>query len=180
MEDAAALAGAGDELAAIEVEAPVEAEGADAAERVAEADAHRRPQVSEIDVAGAAVDVPGIDEPDRLEADDVDPQLAVQDDEAVAADGKTGRADRLLVGEAIEREAAHRAVAAGEEALARRQVVDFSANIRRRRAHEAARHAGARPECGDDAARRRQLLVDERLHERPDEADLRADCPRGD
>src|SRR5688572_16839242 len=113
MEDVASLAGAGDELAAIEVEAPVQAEGADPAERIAESDAYRRPQVGQIDVGGAAVDVPGIDEPDGLEADDVHPQFAVEDDNAIAADGETGRADGLFVRKAIEGEAAHRAVAAG-------------------------------------------------------------------
>src|SRR5688500_11726570 len=105
MEDVAALAGTRHELAAIEVEAPVEAERTEPANDVAEAEADGGPQLRQIDLAGAAIDAARIEEAHGLNGTaDAHAQLAVQNDDAVAADREPGRADRFRRRQAIERE----------------------------------------------------------------------------
>src|SRR2546426_9565765 len=91
------------ELAAVQIEADVDADGPDR-RAVEETEASRRTQVREIDIRGAREHVAGVDEADDAEAaDQGDAQLAVQHDHAVAAFREAARADRPLVAEAVER-----------------------------------------------------------------------------
>ena len=72
---------------------------------------------------GVLEDVAGVDEPDELQVLPVRrARLEVEDRHAVAALREALRIERLGGAEAIEREAAHGGVAAGEEPLAGRQL----------------------------------------------------------
>ena len=74
---------------------------------------------------GVLEHVAGVEEPHELQVLPVRrARLEIEDRHAVAALREALRIERLLGAEAIEREAAHGGVAAGEEALARRQILD--------------------------------------------------------
>ena len=92
---------------------------------VAHAAPDRIPQVAEIQVAHRPEHVPRVDESDRAEAaGDRRPQLGIEDDQAVAANRHAVLVERLAGNaDAVESEAANRRIAAGKEALARRQLL---------------------------------------------------------
>src|SRR5438105_3893044 len=115
---------AGAYRAAIELETDIESDGTN--RRLdAQAGAHAAAQLGEIDVTRAFEHVAAVDEDDAADRPhERRAKLRVQDDFAVAAPWKAlgrdcrGNADR------VEREAADRRVASGEEPLARGQVAN--------------------------------------------------------
>src|SRR5829696_2802793 len=118
------LALVGDVAAAAEAEAEVDADRADR-RLVAEAEAGRGPQRSQIEIADAAEDVAGIEEHDAAElAPEGRAQFGVQHGEGIAAGRKPVRIESPDVAEAVPGKTADRVLAAGEEPLARRQVGD--------------------------------------------------------
>ncbi len=120
--------------------------------------------------------VAGVKEADSLQVShDLHAQLTVENHHAIAAEGKAGCAERVLVGKAIEREAAHGRVASREEPLARGQVADHLTVLD---PLEPVGRAEPRAERDDRAPFHRQLTVDESLREGPDESDLGPDHAR--
>src|SRR6266550_7439989 len=118
MQHPASLEDAGHELARTEIEPELETDGTDR-RLVVQAEARRRPQIHEAQIARMRKDVAGVDERDAGESlERRHAQLRVQHDLPVAARRESRRADGGRGAEAIEREASNRRVAAGEETLA--------------------------------------------------------------
>ena len=124
--------------------------------------------------------LPASKKPIALErAEQVDAQLAVQHHDAVPAGRESRARDRLLIAQPIEREAAHRRIAAGEEALVGGQTKhldDLTADF----LVEPVSQAHSCAECQHRPAGNRQLAVQEALQVGLDEANLRSDRTRGD
>src|SRR6185436_2447901 len=111
------LALAGDELEPIHLEADVDADRTHR-RAVARAEAIRAADVRHVEICRRRIHVSAVEKTDSLDRrGDVHAQLRVENDDAVAALGKSRWRDRLRITETIQREATHRRVAAGEEAL---------------------------------------------------------------
>ena len=137
--------------------APVDAQRPDR-RSIPEPDAARHAHLVEANVAGVLEDVAGIEEPHELQVLPVRrARFEIEDRHAVAALRESLRIERLVGAEAIEREAAHGGVAAGEEALARRQILDR----RRKRLGAIDRASGSTATLGAAAAARRSRAAAE-------------------
>src|SRR6185503_8507788 len=133
MQHVRTLAAAGQLQPRAELPAPVDAQRPDR-RSIPEAKAAREPHLLQANIARMLEHVAGVEEPHELQVLPVRrARLEIEDRHAVAALREALRIERLLRAETIEGEAAHRGVAAAEEALARRQVLDLRRERERRR-----------------------------------------------
>src|SRR5688500_5967959 len=138
---------------------------------IAQAESYRTAHLREIHIFNVAPHVAAVDKGDHPDvAAKRNARLGVQHDQPVAAPRKVVLIDRLRRTELIERETANGSIAAGEEPLAGREIVD---DRRHAVAHDGAwksrRQTDARAEH-DDGRARTKAPIGESLHERLEEA----------
>src|SRR4051794_32595288 len=173
---------AGDKLA-IELEADVESNRTDG-RTIAQAEPGGRPSLVELDLRHPVEDVAAVQEHGGAEiAPHRHSQLAVEQQQRIAAEREPGRADRIRRARGIESKPANGRVAAGEESLACGEVVDRGlrhAVDAGHRSRESVGEADRDTARKNDASLHRETMEPEALRVRLQESDLAAKRARRD
>ena len=110
--------------AAIQLEPEIDSDRADG-RLVAQPEPVAAAQFSHVELVHPPEDVAAVEEDDAADIlPDRKAQLAIEEHDGVTAGREAVGTDRVRGADAVEREAANRRVAAGEESLAGRQVID--------------------------------------------------------